>query len=121
MRPSLTQRLLASLAVLLAATPALASDGGEAFRTNCASCHRLDGVSTRSGPSLNGVVWRKIAVLPHFAYSRALRSMVGTWSPARLNAFLRNTQAVAPGTDMFWDIEDATTRRDIIEYLKSTK
>jgi cytochrome c len=117
----LVLRLAASLLFLLAATPTLAADGGEAFRTRCASCHTLDGVSTKSGPSLNGVVWRKIAVLPDFAYSGALRSMTGTWSPARLDAFLRNTQAVAPGTDMFWDISDAATRRDIINYLKSTK
>jgi len=121
MRQLLVERLVVGLLFLLAATPTLAADGGEAFRANCAACHTLDGVSTKSGPSLNGVVWRKIAVLRDFAYTGALRSMVGTWSPARLDAFLRNTQAVAPGTDMFWDIADAATRRDIIDYLKSTK
>jgi cytochrome c len=75
----------------------------------------LDGVSTKSSPSLNGVVRPKIAILPDFACSRPLRSMGGTWSPARLDAFLRNAQALAPGTDMWWEADEPTTRRAIIE------
>ncbi|HXQ13782.1 MAG TPA: c-type cytochrome [Caulobacteraceae bacterium] len=121
MRQPLAERLVVSLLVLLAATPALAADGREAFRTNCESCHTLDGHSTKSGPSLKGVVWRKIAVLPDFAYTGALRSMVGTWTPDRLDAFLHNTQAAAPGSDMFWDIDDGPTRRAIVDYLKTAK
>jgi cytochrome c2 len=115
------QLLAAVLLSLAAATPALGSEGEDAFNNNCASCHTLSGVSTKSGPSLKGVVWRKIAVLPDFAYSSALRSMVGGWTPDRLDAFLRNTQAIAPGTDMFWDIDDAPTRRAIVNYLKTVK
>jgi cytochrome c2 len=47
--------------------------------------------------------------------------MMGTWTPGRLDAFLHNTQAIAPGTDMFWDIDDGQTRRAIIDYLKGVK
>ncbi len=121
MRHAPLQLLVTALFLLAVATPALAGAGEDAFNANCAACHTLNGVSTRSGPSLKGVVWRKIAVLRGFAYTPALRSMVGTWSPARLDAFLHNTQAVAPGTDMFWDIDDAPTRRAIIDYLKGVK
>lgn len=102
--------------------PAATSSAGEAaFDEQCASCHRLDGVSTPDGPPLNGVVWRKIAGLADFRYSAGLRTVVGTWTPDRLDAYLRNTQAFAPGTDMFWDIGDGETRRAIIRYLESTK
>ena len=121
MRQRPTVRALASLLLFLTATPALAADGGEAYRTNCASCHTLDGASTVNGPSLRGVLWRKVAVLRDFKYSPALRAVVGTWTPARLDAFLRDTQAFAPGTEMFWDIDDRPTRRAIIDYLKTQK
>ena len=108
---------IAALILALLATPALAG-GQELFEAQCASCHTLDGHSTASGPSLNGVVWRKIASLRDFRYSAGLRGQVGSWSPDRLNAYLRNTQAFAPGTDMFWDIADPATRKAIVQFLE---
>ncbi len=120
-RSRLVRTIACILLLLGLASPALAADDGEAFRTNCASCHTLDGASTVNGPSLKGVVWRKIAVLRDFRYSGALREAVGVWTPSRLDAFLRNTQGFAPGTEMFWDIDDAATRRAIIDYLKIQK
>lgn len=107
--------------LLAAAAPVRAADGGEAFRINCAACHTVDGASTVNGPSLKGVLWRKIAVLRDFRYSPALKAMVGAWTPSRLDAFLRNTQAFAPGTEMFWTLDDAPTRRAIIDYLKTQR
>jgi cytochrome c2 len=114
-------RAVLGLIFALAAGPALAADGQDAFTDQCASCHTLNGVSTPSGPSLKGVVWRKIADLPDFAYSAALKAKVGTWSPDQLDAFLRNSQAFAPGTDMFFDVQDPAARKAIIDYLGTVK
>ncbi len=117
------RRALAVAALLsaLPAQPAFAASGKDAFDEQCASCHSLGGASTSSGPSLKGVVWRKIAVLPDFPYTSGLRAKVGVWTPDRLNAYLKNTQAFAPGTDMFWDIRDDAERRAIVRYLEGLK
>ena len=105
--------------LLLVASSAAAETGKEAFDSDCASCHPISGASTRDGPSLKGVLWRKVASLPDFAYSRALKSSIGTWSPQRLDAFLKNTQAFAPGGGMFFTIESAERRRAIVGYLET--
>jgi cytochrome c len=112
-------RALMVLLAVLAAGPALAGPGEDAFNSQCATCHTLTGVSTPNGPSLKGVVWRKIADLPDFTYSDALKAKVGTWSPDRLDAFLKNSQAFAPGTDMFFDVDDDARRKAIIDYLQT--
>jgi len=110
--------LAAACVLALAAAPACAAGfGRDLFDAQCAACHTLTGHSTLSGPSLKGVVWRKIADLSDFKYTASLKAQVGTWSPDRLDAYLRNTQKFAPGTDMFWDIKDASKRKAIIEFL----
>jgi cytochrome c len=113
----------ALLIVLLAFTagPAMAASGQEAFNDECASCHSLGPASGASGPSLKGVVWRRIAAAPDFAYSRALKDAVGSWSPASLDSYLKDTQAFAPGTSMFFAIDDRAQRQAIIAYLKTVR
>jgi cytochrome c len=118
-RKALPMRALLVLVLILAASPAAAADGKALFEDACASCHLLDGPSTPSGPSLKGVVWRKIADRQDFAYTSALKSLVGSWSPDRLDAFLSNTQAFAPRTSMFFEIQDPAERRAIIAYLQT--
>ncbi|MBV9993787.1 MAG: c-type cytochrome [Caulobacteraceae bacterium] len=110
-----------AMALLIAAGSARAGVGEDAYREQCASCHALNGVSTPEGPSLNGVVWRKIAALADFPYSPGLKAKRGTWTPGMLDAYLKDTQGFAPGTDMFWDLRDDVKRRAIIDYLKSIK
>ena len=109
--------LVAGVLLVLLATSARA-DGQALFEAQCASCHTLDGRSTPAGPSLKGVVWRKIAALQDFQYSAGLKRQVGAWSPERLDAYLRHTQRFAPGTDMFWDMSDPAERKAIVAYLE---
>lgn len=115
MRPAL------ALLCALAAPPALAADGGQLFADQCASCHAVTEASSDSGPSLKGVVWRKVAARSDFAYSGALRSLGGSWSPQRLDDYLKDAQALAPGTSMFVVVEDEADRRAIITYLKTAR
>ena len=112
-------RALLVLVFLLTASSAAAADGKALFEDQCAACHLLGDASTPSGPTLKGVVWRKIADRQDFAYTGALKSLVGTWSPDRLDAFLKNTQAFAPRSGMFFEIEDRADRRAIIDYLQT--
>ncbi|HEY5410541.1 MAG TPA: c-type cytochrome [Caulobacteraceae bacterium] len=113
-------RTLMVLLVLLAAGPALAADGPRLFADQCASCHLPGGASSVSGPTLKGVVWRKVAGRDDFAYSGALKSLGGSWSPARLDGFLKDTQGAAPGAGMFFAIDDPAERKAIVDYLKTT-
>jgi cytochrome c len=109
---------LAAAAIIALLAGRAHADGRQLFQEQCASCHTLDGRSTAAGPSLKGVVWRKIASLKDFRYSAGLGAQVGDWSPDRLDAFLRNTQGFAPGTDMFWDIADPADRKAIVQFLE---
>ncbi|HTX49681.1 MAG TPA: c-type cytochrome [Caulobacteraceae bacterium] len=110
--------LAAACVLAMAVAPARAADiGRDLFDAQCASCHTLTGHSTVSGPSLKGVMWRKIADLGDFRYTVGLKAQVGSWSPGRLDAYLHNAQKFAPGTDMFWNITDASERKAIIDFL----
>ena len=115
---------LRALLVLLfaaAAAPACAAEGEQLYGDECAGCHSLDTASTADGPSLKGVVWRKVAALPDFAYTPALKSIGGSWSPARLDEFLKDAQVLAPRSSMFFTIGDPADRKAIIAYLKTVK
>ena len=113
MRPALV------LLLLLAARPALAADGRQLFADQCASCHALTDVSGADGPSLKGIIWRKVGGRSDFAYSGALKSLGGSWSPSRLDDFLKDTQAFAPGGGMNIVVDAPADRAAIIAYLKA--
>ena len=114
-------RAIAILLLVLAASPALAADGKALFDDECAACHPLGPSSGPYGPSLKGVIWRKIASLPDFAYTGALKAQPGSWSPSRLDAFLKDTQVFARGSGMYFAIQDRAERRAIVNYLKTEK
>jgi aldose sugar dehydrogenase len=101
--------------------PAYGSGGEIMFSTNCSGCHKLgDGTSHRIGPDLWGVIGRKVASADGYGdYSAALRALGGKWNEERLDAFIKNPRAVAPGTAMEFDgVADAETRAKIIDYIK---
>ncbi|MGE3771986.1 MAG: PQQ-dependent sugar dehydrogenase [Gammaproteobacteria bacterium] len=87
----------------------------------CQQCHRIgDGRDHAVGPDLRGVAGRPIAQTAGYAYSEALRALGGRWSDERLDAFLRDPQAFAPGTAMqIRALGEADDRAALIAYLKS--
>jgi cytochrome c len=93
---------------------------GEAHFSLCKSCHTLvQGGADMTGPNLYGVVGRKAAAKPRYAYSDALTAKGLTWDPATLNRWLSGPQAMVPGTKMsFPGLKDPNDRRDVIGYLK---
>ena len=91
---------------------------GEAAYAPCSQCHGTDLAGTPAGPSLRRVFDRRIGVSAGFTYSPALRSLGGEWTDDRLDRFLADPSAYAPGTSMsFPGIADAATRRALIDYL----
>jgi cytochrome c len=76
------------------------------------------------GPDLFGLLDRKVASADNYgAYTPALRKLGGKWNEQRLDAFLRDPQAVAPGTSMvFPGITDERQRAQLVDYvMKASK
>jgi cytochrome c len=121
----------AALATILHAGAVLSAAGdparGEVVFQKCYACHSVvPGETGLPGPNLAGVVGRRVASEPGFAYSPALVALAGQggriWTEAALDAFLREPEEVAPGTAMtFVGLSDAAERADVIAFLKQTR
>jgi cytochrome c len=94
-----------------------ASAGQALYQSKCTGCHSVD--ADRIGPRHRNVVGRKVASVPGYDYSPALKKLGGVWTPARLDQWLSGTQKMAPGSKMYLEIDDPAQRRLLIAYLKS--
>ena len=71
------------------------------------------------GPSLWGVMGRKIASVEGYEYSTALKGLGGTWDRATLDRFIKNPKAMAPGARMtLGGVRDAADRAAILDFLE---
>jgi cytochrome c len=106
-------------ALALAAGPAPegdASRGRELFDKRCTGCHAVD--KPKVGPALSAVFGRPAGADAHYPYSDALKQARVTWDEANLDKWLADPEAVVPGNDMPFRLENAAERADIIAYLK---
>src|SRR5258708_3217699 len=102
------RRLTAFAAIVTAmavvAAPANAAgdpEKGESVFKICRACHRVGpGAHMVVGPPLNGIVGRRAASLPGYAYSAAMKDWGLTWDDATLTQWLRSPRALVPGTRM---------------------
>lgn len=87
----------------------------------CQACHNFqEGQGPKVGPDLYGVVGRKVASVPGFNYTDAIKKMGGTWTFDALNKWLTKPSADAPGTAMtFAGISSEKQRADVIAYLNT--
>ena len=93
---------------------------GEKIYDRCMACHSLD--RDRTGPRHEGVVGRRVASVPGFNYSPAMRKAGAAgmvWDEATLDKFLENPTKFIPGTRMTYaGVKNAQERADLIAYLK---
>jgi cytochrome c len=113
--------LAAAISAALADTawaggPAGDAARGETLYEACQDCHSLD--KNDVGPRHRGVFGRKAASLPDYDYSDALKSANITWNEETLDKWLTDPQAVAPGAKMFFHLDGAQDRADVIAYLR---
>lgn len=91
--------------------------GRQIFRQRCKECHDDE----FRAPPLPGVYGRQIATV-EYDYSAALKARRGeVWNDANLDAFLRDSQAAVPGTEMEQKVPDDAERAALISYLKTLK
>ena len=72
------------------------------------------------GPPLSGVVGRKAGTSSGYSYSKAfLEKMDGVaWNESNLDAWIKSSQKLVPGSFMFYSQKKEEVRSKIIEYLK---
>ena len=117
---------LAAGALIALGLPAMAADpahGQQLFRAECGVCHQGgDGDGDGgAGPSLRGVVGRKVGGDPNFGYTQPLSDSKESWTEDGLNGFLADPNKAKPGTSMPISIKNDADRADVVAYLASLK
>ncbi len=112
--------LLAALLALPVQTRASGPAGdparGEDLYQACTDCHSLD--KNDVGPRHRGVYGRKAGSLPDYPYSDALKASNITWNEETLDKWLTDPQTFVPGVKMFFHLDNAQDRADVIAYLR---
>jgi cytochrome c len=94
--------------------------GAEVFRA-CIACHTLSEKDVqRAGPTLAGLYGRKIASLPGYRFSDALKGMDIVWTPETVSKlFELGPNAYTPGTKMPEQrIGSAEDRKALTDFLR---
>jgi cytochrome c len=94
--------------------------GAQVFRA-CVACHTLSpDEGNKAGPSLHGIFGRRIATLPGYHYSEALKHMNIVWTPATVSKMFEVGPAnYTPGTKMpEQKIGSAEDRKALMEFLQ---
>ena len=117
---------LAAGALIVMSSPASAADaahGQQVFREQCGVCHQGgegDGDGGQ-GPSLRGVIGRKVGGDPAFSYTSVLMDAKDKWTVDSMSTFLADPNKAMPGTAMPISVKNDADRADIIAYLASLK
>jgi cytochrome c len=91
---------------------------GEALFKRCTGCHSLD--QNREGPRLRNVYGRTSGSVADYDYSAALKKAAIVWDDAALDRWLSGPDALVPGNNMDFEVDNAQDRRDLISYLKKS-
>jgi len=109
-----------TFALVAAALPKAQAENGQATFKKCMACHTSEkGGPNRVGPNLYGIVGRKAAAVPGFAYSDPMKAHP-EWTYQALAEFLHSPKTVVPGTKMvFAGVEDPVEMADLLAYLRT--
>ena len=93
--------------------------GAQVFRA-CVACHTLSpDEGNKAGPTLHGIFGRRIATLPGYNFSPALKKLNIVWSPETVSKLFEIGPAhYTPGTKMpEQTIGSAADRKKLVEFL----
>ena len=94
--------------------------GADVFRA-CVACHTLKpDEGNRAGPTLAGIFGRKIATLPGYSFSEALKKLDIVWTPETVaKLFEVGPATYTPGTKMpEQTIGSAEDRAALVRFLE---
>jgi cytochrome c len=93
---------------------------GEKAAKKCTSCHSFDdGGPNKVGPNLWNIVGAPVAKVEGYDFSAALVDTGGEWTYNRLDRYLTNPKAFAPGTKMsFGGIKKVKDRINLIAWMR---
>jgi cytochrome c len=94
--------------------------GAQVFRA-CVACHTLTpDEGNRAGPTLHGVFGRRIATLPGYNFSPALKTLDIVWTPETVSRLFEiGPMAYTPGTKMpEQTIGSAEDRNALVKFLE---
>ena len=98
--------------------------GAEIFRA-CVACHTLSpDEGNKAGPTLSGIFGRRIATLPGYNFSPALKKLDIVWTPETVSRLFEvGPASYTPGTKMpEQTIGSAEDRKALVDFLaKATK
>jgi cytochrome c len=104
------------------ATPPAAADPGRAAFGPCRACHAIERGVNRLGPSMFGIVGRRVASEPGYEFSPAMKAFGGVWTRERLDAYLADPRTVVPNSKMSYaGIKDPARRAALIDYLATLR
>ena len=96
---------------------------GERLFGQCKACHSTEKGRHKVGPSLAGIAGRKAGSAEGYKYSKAMKDADFIWDENTLDMHLSDVKGFVPGNKMAVlfrrNIQDASTRRVLIEYLLS--
>jgi cytochrome c2 len=109
---------------LMSVQPARGSSGAVLFGARCGGCHKIgSGTNHSYGPDLYRIAGHSAGANSSFdAYSPAMKAFGKTWNSERLDNFIRNPQALVPGTLMnFAGVKDPKERAAIVGFLTGSE
>jgi len=99
------------------------AEAGKTVFNRCKACHTVDAPTNKVGPHLDGIVGRKAASLPDFAYSAAMKAKGAAglvWDEANLTSYLTDPKGFVPGNKMaFAGLKKPDEVANLIAYLKT--
>ncbi len=117
--------LMFGAAILAASLSAQADCDIEAGRkvfNKCVACHSMESDQHMMGPSLHGLMGRKVGTAEGFVYSPAMEEADFTWNEETLSAFLGAPMQYLPGTTMpFGGIKKQEQREALNCYIDSVQ
>lgn len=109
---------------VVAAGAASSADGdpaaGKKVFSQCMACHSLEKDKNGLGPSLHGVIGRKVATASGFKnYSPAMQKADVVWSEENIAKYLADPKGFIPGNRMiFMGLKKEEDRANLIAFLK---
>jgi cytochrome c len=92
---------------------------GKALYQACTACHSIE--ENDLGPKHRGVFGRRAGSIADYSYSAALKASGLMWDRSTLDRWLANPSQLVPGTKMYFKIDDAQGRADVIAYLEQLR